>query len=100
MPTSFFSWVGFLLEKYWPLFLSGAGTTLLIALTGTIMGFMIGLLVAILRTVELSFTAGPVKRGVLMVAKWLMTAYIEIFRGTCLLYTSPSPRDGLLSRMP
>ena len=21
-------------------------------------------------------------------------------RGTCLLYTSPSPRDGLLSRMP
>ena len=22
------------------------------------------------------------------------------FEGTCLLYTSPSPRDGLLSRMP
>ena len=24
----------------------------------------------------------------------------EINSGTCLLYTSPSPRDGLLSRMP
>ena len=24
----------------------------------------------------------------------------EFFPGTCLLYTSPSPRDGLLSRMP
>jgi putative lysine transport system permease protein len=82
MPTSFFSWVGFLLDKYWPLFLSGAGTTLLIALVGTVMGFLIGLLVAILRTVELSFTAGPVKRGVLTAARWLMTAYIEIFRGT------------------
>ena len=27
------------------------------------------------------------------------TAYCEVV-GTCLLYTSPSPRDGLLSRMP
>ena len=25
---------------------------------------------------------------------------IRDFRGVCLLYTSPSPRDGLLSRMP
>ena len=25
---------------------------------------------------------------------------VTINRGTCLLYTSPSPRDGLLSRMP
>ena len=24
----------------------------------------------------------------------------ELFPGVCLLYTSPSPRDGLLSRMP
>ena len=26
--------------------------------------------------------------------------YINVDPGTCLLYTSPSPRDGLLSRMP
>ncbi len=26
--------------------------------------------------------------------------YLETFDHTCLLYTSPSPRDGLLSRMP
>ena len=25
---------------------------------------------------------------------------IDAEKGTCLLYTSPSPRDGLLSRMP
>ena len=30
-------------------------------------------------------------------AKWLE---LELTEGTCLLYTSPSPRDGLLSRMP
>ena len=27
------------------------------------------------------------------------TQYLEVYTG-CLLYTSPSPRDGLLSRMP
>ena len=27
-------------------------------------------------------------------------AVIEVHKRTCLLYTSPSPRDGLLSRMP
>ena len=27
-------------------------------------------------------------------------AQLETLKGTCLLYTSPSPRDGLLSRMP
>ena len=26
--------------------------------------------------------------------------YLKLLRGCCLLYTSPSPRDGLLSRMP
>ena len=26
--------------------------------------------------------------------------YLDIADGVCLLYTSPSPRDGLLSRMP
>ena len=29
-----------------------------------------------------------------------LAAMIADLSGTCLLYTSPSPRDGLLSRMP
>ena len=28
------------------------------------------------------------------------TTLLEVLTGICLLYTSPSPRDGLLSRMP
>ena len=28
------------------------------------------------------------------------TTFVGDIAGTCLLYTSPSPRDGLLSRMP
>ena len=52
-PSTFFGWVAFLLEKYGTVFLRGTGTTLLIALTGTVFGFIIGLLVAIARTIEL-----------------------------------------------
>ena len=29
-----------------------------------------------------------------------ISVWVETWRETCLLYTSPSPRDGLLSRMP
>lgn len=57
--TSFFGWVAFLLQKYGVLFLRGTGMTLLIALTGTILGFIIGLLVAIVRTI-----ASPRSKGI------------------------------------
>ena len=33
-------------------------------------------------------------------AKYSQELYGELEQETCLLYTSPSPRDGLLSRMP
>ncbi len=82
MPTSFFGWVIFLTEKYWPLFLSGALNTLLIALVGTAVGFAIGLLVAIARTITLRRGAGRLKRWGLKALKGFLTAYIEIFRGT------------------
>lgn len=39
--------MAFLLQKYGMLFLRGTGMTLLIALTGTALGFALGLLVAI-----------------------------------------------------
>ena len=47
MPSTFFGWVGFLLKQYGGLFFSGTCMTLLIALTGTIFGFAIGLLVLV-----------------------------------------------------
>ena len=31
---------------------------------------------------------------------WEQASLVEVHRESCLLYTSPSPRDGLLSRMP
>ena len=91
--TSFFGWVAFLLQKYGALFLRGTGMTLLIALTGTLFGFVIGLLVAIVR----SFSPAPERPGrhgtlegalcaargaLLRLAQLLLGAYIQVFRGT------------------
>ena len=87
--TSFFGWVAFLLQKYGMLFLRGTGMTLLIALTGTALGFALGLLVAIIRTIALpekkkaGSNAGViVKRGLLRFVHMLMNVYIQVFRGT------------------
>ena len=44
----------------------------------------------------------PNREGLLETPKRVVKAFKEYFKGykDCLLYTSPSPRDGLLSRMP
>ena len=92
--TSFFGWVAFLLQKYGTLFLRGTGMTLLIALTGTLLGFLIGLLVAIVRTVALPQSRHPQKstaaeraslalrRALLRAVQLLLSVYIQVFRGT------------------
>lgn len=81
-PSSFFGWVGFILEKFGPLFLSGVGVTLTVALTGTILGFVLGLLVAILRTIPVPAQAPWYKRLPLKVLYAVLGVYIEVFRGT------------------
>lgn len=82
MPQNFFYWIGRILEEYWPLFLKGTGVTLLVALTGTVLGFLIGLLIATVRTIPVRANASPFYRVFIRVVQWLLSAYIEIFRGT------------------
>ena len=86
--TSFFGWVAFLLQKYGMLFLRGTGMTLLIALTGTVFGFIIGLLVAIVRATSpmpslgRKSAAAAVRDALLKAVQLLLGAYIQVFRGT------------------
>ena len=78
--SGFFVWVAFLFEKYYPLFITGASTTLGIALLATGAGFIIGLLAAIVRAVPAS---GPLLRRVpLRLSQWLVSAYVQVFRST------------------
>ena len=44
------------------------------------------------------YAAKPVA-SIATLANYLVTGFWQ-YNNTCLLYTSPSPRDGLLSRMP
>ena len=82
LPSTFFGWVGFILDKYGTLFLSGVGVTLLVAITGTVIGFVIGLLVAILRTIPVAPRDPWYRRVPLKVLSGLLNVYIEVFRGT------------------
>ena len=82
MPSTFFGWVGFLAKQYGPLFLRGTANTLLIAVTGTILGFLIGLLVAIARTIQLGPKASAWKRVPVKILHAVLGVYIEVFRGT------------------
>ena len=81
-PTTFVGWVGFILEKFGPLFLSGVGVTLTVALTGTVLGFLLGLLVAILRTIPVPVRAPWYKRFLVKLLYTVLGVYIEVFRGT------------------
>ena len=82
MPETFFGWVGFIIRQYGPLFVSGTVTTLIVALTGTVIGFGLGLLVAIARTTKPRDGAGLLKRALIKFSHGLLGAYIEVFRGT------------------
>lgn len=82
MPTTFFSWVGFLIKQYGGLFLRGTGNTLLIAISGTVLGFLLGLLVAIARTIRLAPRASAWKRIPVKILHGVLGVYIEVFRGT------------------
>jgi putative lysine transport system permease protein len=73
-------WIITIISNNWQMFLRGAGTTLIIALIGTVLGAVIGLLAGVVRTIPV-----PVKRTkkvILKVVNIILSIYIEFFRGT------------------
>ncbi|GAP41188.1 amino acid ABC transporter permease [Flexilinea flocculi] len=82
MPTSFFEWVAFFVNKYGLFFIQGAGTTIFIASIGTIAGFAIGLAVAVVRTIPVEENDSLARKLFYKFVRFIFVAYIEIFRGT------------------
>ena len=76
----FFETVGNIISKYWSYLLSGLGYTMLIALTGTAIGLLIGLLTGIVRTIPLS--KNKVIYYIQKTVNVIIAIYVEVFRGT------------------
>ncbi len=79
---SFWDWIVKIISEYWQSFLRGTGYTLVMAITGTIAGFLIGLLIAIIKTIPVKETDPMVKKGLFRVINAVLAAYVEIIRGT------------------
>lgn len=75
-----FEWVVKIISNNWPMFLRGAGTTLLVSITGTILGSILGLLVGVVRTVPVPERG--FKKVALKIINGILSVYIEVFRGT------------------
>ena len=82
LPTTFFGWIEFIWEEYAPLFLKGTVNTLILAIAGTVIGFALGLLVAVLRTIPISKKDHLLKKIVARIVNCIISIYIEVFRGT------------------
>jgi putative lysine transport system permease protein len=73
-------WVIKIISENWPMFLRGAGLTLMIALIGTVLGAIIGLLAGVIRTIPVPERGA--KKVFLKVINVILSIYIEFFRGT------------------
>ena len=77
---SFFNDVINIVAKYYPQLLSGVGNTMLIALTSTVAGLVIGLLTGIIRTAP--YSPNALLRTLHKLLNAVIAVYVEIFRGT------------------
>ena len=82
MPRSFFGGVIHIIQQYWSLFLRGMGNTLYISLVATIIGCVIGLIVAVIRLFPMDENKQSFKNVALKLVKIILAIYVEFIRGT------------------
>lgn len=78
----FFTSVIKIVTAYWPSFLLGSITTLKVAIIGTLIGFVLGLLIGGFKAIQLDYTAGRAKRILFRLYKLVADIYITVLRGT------------------
>ena len=66
--------------RFYPQLLRGVGNTMLIALTGTVAGLLIGMLTGVVRTAP--HPHNPVLRFLHKLLNGIIAVYVEVFRGT------------------
>jgi len=75
-----FEWVVKIISDNGPMFIRGAGVTLLISMVGTIIGSGIGLLIGVIRTAPMPERGA--KKVIAKIINTILSMYIEFFRGT------------------
>ena len=80
--SDFFRQVIDILTRYWPSMALGIRNTLIISLSGTIIGLFIGLVVGGIRAIRLDYTASNAARFGKKLLDMLGKFYIDVFRGT------------------
>ena len=73
-------WLIKIITNNWPMFIRGAGMTLLISILGTLIGSLIGLIVGVIRTIPIPERG--IKKTLLKAINIILSVYIEFFRGT------------------
>ncbi len=84
----FFDQMKAIWSEYSSLFLSGIRNTMLIAIFSTIVGFIIGLLVAVIRKIEVNKDKNIIGYLLQRLVNLILTVYVEIFRGTPMMVQS------------
>ena len=74
--------IGGLWAKYGTVYLTGIANTLILAITATLIGCVIGFFCGILQTIPCGPNENVVKRVLLKLIRIIIRAYVEIFRGT------------------
>ncbi len=82
LPSGYLERIGYIIENYGESMLRGAGSTLLIAFVGTAIGCIIGFLCGIIKTIPIEKNDSLFKKIVLKVVNFIITIYVEVFRGT------------------
>ena len=77
---NFFNDVGYIVTNYWKDFLLGVVWTLVISLVATLIGLLLGLIIGIIRTIP--YSKNKFLFALQKALNFLLTAYIEVFRGT------------------
>ena len=82
MFTQLLSDIGSLWAKYGMVYLNGIANTLILAVTATLIGCIIGFFCGILQTIPYGPKDIIIKRVLLKLIRIIIRAYVEIFRGT------------------
>ncbi len=82
MFTQLLSDIRILWAKYATVYLTGIANTLILAVTATLIGCIIGFFCGILQTIPCGRNEHIVKRVILRVIRIIIRAYVEVFRGT------------------